>query len=105
MSPAYFLDEMQFEEGEILLAEYNKDYQNGWEQTRWSAFVTACAMGAKLKKPTDLIVFNWEKTETPESRKLTPVELEEMKKEMSSSFENFINGKGEVWTPDLVLKA
>lgn len=51
---------MSYEDGLVLINEIDSKYKTAWEQTRWLAYVNASAMGAKLKRPTDLVKFSWE---------------------------------------------
>lgn len=66
IEPNYFWDEMSIKEVEVLLKNYNIDYQNGWEQTRFICYINALLQGNKFKKPEDLIKFVWEKTDEDE---------------------------------------
>ena len=92
--PDYFLDEMQLFEAEVLIDRHNSAYQDTWEQTRFIAYVTACSMGAKLAKPTDLVIFPWEKKESPKDQnKYTANQIEAMRAEMKKSFAAYTEGK------------
>jgi hypothetical protein len=51
---------MTFEEANVLIDQYNNEYQNKWEQTRWTGYINALCAGNKLNKPSDLITFSWE---------------------------------------------
>jgi hypothetical protein len=64
IDPNYFLDEMTAEQVLAVTERNYKEYQNGWEQTRWLAYINAASQGAKVKKPQDLIKFSWEETST-----------------------------------------
>ena len=46
-----------------LLKNYNKEYQNKWEQVRWLGYVTVAVTNDKIKKPEDLLKFKWDKVE------------------------------------------
>lgn len=61
ISPDYFFDYMNWDEVNAILEEYNNQYKNEWEKIRWSAYINALGQGVKLKKPTDLIEFEWER--------------------------------------------
>lgn len=60
IEPNYFWDEMTFDEVNVLIDQYNKDYQNRWEMTRWNGYINVLCAGNNLKQPTDLIRFSWE---------------------------------------------
>lgn len=62
IEPNYFWDEMSIKEVEVLLNNYNIDYQNEWNQTRFICYINSLLQGNKLKSPEDLIKFSWEKT-------------------------------------------
>jgi len=100
IAPAYFLDEMTITEVEAVMERFNADYRNEWEQVRFGAFVNARVQGAKVKKPSELITFAWEKTKVPESRKLTTKEMASLKADMQASYDKFVKGEGEIWKPE-----
>jgi len=103
IAPEYFLYSMTIAEAELVLEQYNKEYRDGWDRTRYICYVTACSMGAKLKKPQDLMLFPWEVKEKVIAPKPSQSEIEKLRKESQASYDNFIKGKGEVWKPDLSL--
>lgn len=51
---------MTLYEVDAALLSNNKLYKDSWEKNRWLGYITACAFGAKLKSPQDLIKFSWE---------------------------------------------
>jgi len=100
--PDYFNDEMDMLQVSAVMDQYNEAYRDSWEQTRFSCFITAKAAGSKkLNKPSDLMEFEWEKKARPKPRKLTPEQLKEMTANYTESLNNFKEGKGEIWRPDL----
>jgi hypothetical protein len=62
-------------EAGLLIDAYNAEYKEGWERQRWVAYVNAAAAGAKVKKPEDLLKFEWEKEQKKEAEKKTPEQL------------------------------
>lgn len=50
----------------IIDAVTDKD-KVSWEQTRWLAYITCLAQGAKLKTPQDLMKFGWEETDADDT--------------------------------------
>lgn len=46
-----------------LLINYNKEYQNKWEQVRWLGYINAALTNDKIKKPEDLLKFKWDEIE------------------------------------------
>ena len=87
-------------EVEAVLEQHNNAYRNSWEQTRFAAFINARVQGAKVNKPADIITFAWEKTEVPESRKLTPDELRKLTADMTESFDRYKKGDVTEWKPE-----
>lgn len=63
IQPNYFYDELTYLELDALMKNHNEKYKNDWEKVRWLGYINAIASGAKLKKPQDLITFNWELSE------------------------------------------
>ena len=98
--PAYFLDEMDITEASLVLDQYNKDYRDGWDRTRYICYVTAASMGATLKKPQDLMLFPWEVEEKVKSPKPTQSQIEQLRKEMTASYNNYIKGEVTEWKPE-----
>jgi len=88
---------MTIQEVEIVLGQYNKEYQDKWEQTRFIGFIVAISQGAKFKEPKDLLPFTWEKTEEAKPAKISPEDLERMKASMMQSVNNYVTGKTEAW--------
>jgi hypothetical protein len=43
------------------LKRYELNYQEDWEKTRWLGYIFASCFSDKLKKPSDLVKFDWEK--------------------------------------------
>lgn len=80
-------------EVDALISEYNRDYQNKWEQTRFISYVSAASAGAKLKSPKDLITFSWEDGYVVENTKLTEEEIIAIKNKMIESINNYEAGK------------
>lgn len=72
---------LNLEEWEIgILAESLKYAErNEWERTRFLSYITAQCQSTKKMKPTDIIKFPWEKSET----KTTKAQFEEYKKQMN----------------------
>lgn len=78
ISPSYFLDEMTDIEAKAVLDGYYEKYKDEWEQTRYISFVIAATQSSKIKKPTDILKFDWdEKTD-----KTTKEEALKREKEM-----------------------
>jgi len=67
-----------------VLHHFNENYKNTWEQVRYIAYVTAAISSDKIKKPQDLIKFDWEKI--PET-KITPEERMRREQEFLSYFQ------------------
>lgn len=91
---------MTIQEASLLLDNYNKEYQDGWDRTRYICYVTAASMGAKLKKPQDLMLFPWEVSEKVISPKPTPSQIETLRKEAQQSYDNYIKGEVSEWKPE-----
>lgn len=89
--PNYFLDEMSMFEVEALIYQYNKAYQDEWEQTRWIGYVIALSNGAKLKKPSDLMKFEWENAIDNKTITKSKPTTEEYKKLVDSMSQTLIN--------------
>lgn len=43
------------------MKQYERNYKEEWEKTRWLGYVFASCFSDKLKKPSDLVKFEWEK--------------------------------------------
>jgi len=80
IQPEYFLDEITYSECNSLLDAYNERYKDTWEQTRYISFVFAAAQNEKIKKPTDVLKFEWDKEE--EQVKMTLEERRRREEEM-----------------------
>lgn len=93
ISPDYFLDEMSIFEVDALMMQYNRDYQNRWEQIRFISYITALSNGQKLKTPKDLISFNWEE-DTVIKTKPNKHQVDEMLMSFQASLRNVDNGLG-----------
>jgi len=63
IEPNYFLDEISNIEVNAILDAYADNYKESWEQTRWLGFFTVNSMVGGLKKPEDLMKFDWDKVE------------------------------------------
>lgn len=59
---------------------YFEQFKNGWEQTRFIAFVVAKTVDSKrkIKKPADLLPFSWD-AKVKKRKKLTADEIAQMK--------------------------
>lgn len=70
--------------GHVLDGYYkklNRDYRNGWEQSRFVAYHLLLPHQKKGKsfKPKDIITFEWEKEETKEAiEKLRKVDMDSL---------------------------
>jgi len=51
---------MSFIEVSAVLDALNENYQDTWEQTRFSAFIQALSNGSKLKNSTEILKFPWD---------------------------------------------
>lgn len=51
---------MDGDEATALLNSIDFKGREEWERIRWIGFINAITAGAKIKKPTDLITFEWE---------------------------------------------
>lgn len=51
---------MSMDECNAIIESYNEQYKNGWEQTRYIAFINAALYNDKIKKPSDLMKFDWD---------------------------------------------
>jgi len=72
----------------VLEVNYNR-YKDTWEQTRWLGYINACIAGSSIKKPTDLILFAWEKEELEIVEDLRTTE--ERKKELLAYYTSIKN--------------
>lgn len=76
ISPSYFLDEMSQSEVSAALKADIERSKSDWEQTRLQCFYSLIAQAGnkKIKKPTDLFSFPWEKEERKkvEQKPLSP---------------------------------
>jgi len=82
ISPEYFLDMMSFEEVAALLKADTERQRRVFERDRMQWFYTVVSQGSdKIKIPTDLVRFDWEKEEEKKPRKLTKKEFEAKAKE------------------------
>lgn len=80
---------------EAVLSQYNKQYQERWEQVRWLGFINAQVYGAKVKKPQDLIRFSWEHEEALID-KPTPEQLEQFRNSQMQTLKNAEEGKATI---------
>lgn len=63
VSVSYFLDEMKPYELSIICDSLHLRHKESWEQARMIAYITAQANSKKKLKPTDIIKFEWDKTQ------------------------------------------
>jgi hypothetical protein len=63
-------------EVKVICDAVYENYQVGWEQTRFIAYVQAASAGAKINKPEDLIKFSWENS----NAEIIPITKEELVK-------------------------
>jgi len=80
------------QEAEALVEQSNRAYKDNWERTRFIGYVTALSNGAKLKKPSDLITFSWEKQREAKPVKPSKEKLAQMTKEMTESLQRYNDG-------------
>jgi hypothetical protein len=80
IDPLYFLDEMSQDEI-VKVMEYRSKsdtdrIKGTWEQVRLLSYYTVASFnGTKtMKKPTDLFLLPWEKSDKPKGRRLTEAE-------------------------------
>jgi len=83
---------MTMREAEALIEQSNRAYKDNWERTRFIGYVTALSNGAKLKKPSDLVTFSWEKQSRAKTGKPSKDKLEQMTKEMTESLQRYNDG-------------
>lgn len=55
---------MSTNECNAIIDSYNEQYKNGWEMARYIAYVVAAVNTKQIKKPQDLVKFEWD-TEIP----------------------------------------
>lgn len=75
IAPDYFLDRMSFDEVAIFLKAHNDKKKEEWEKERWTWFYILLSKDAGIKKPTDIMKFDWEKKPKKEGKKLTRDEI------------------------------
>ena len=93
IQPAYFLDEMEFWEAKLFIERDFENYKNEWEQTRYIAFIQAWSTGNKVRKPIELVRFEWEELEA--SLELSPQQLLELKQDFLRTVNNVEDGNFE----------
>lgn len=71
-TPAYF---------EAKQEAHFERFKNEWEQTRFIAFVVAKTVDSKkrIRKPSDLLPFDWDEQAKKKAKKLTAEEIENMR--------------------------
>lgn len=72
ITPEYFLDKMSLDE---VIALTKASDRRLYEKERLQCFFNLIAQGAKVKKPTDVMLFEWEKKTKKEVKRLTKEEL------------------------------
>ena len=85
IDPAYFLDEMDYDDLDAVLEAYAESIQDTWEQTRLLSFYSVAPhMGKSKTTPQKFMPFAWdtETKPTPKKpkRKLTMEEILEFSK-------------------------
>ena len=75
ISPEYFLDYMSFDAMSSLIKADNEKNKRVLEKERMGWFYTVVAQGNKIKKPSDLITFEWEKKPKRQGKRMTKDEL------------------------------
>jgi len=58
---------MSMEELDILIKYSYMAQQDGWEQSRFSAYITAQCNSTQKLKQTDILSFSWEKEDQPQA--------------------------------------
>jgi len=90
ISPAYFLDEMSFDEVSELLKAENEKEKRLLERDRLNWFHTYRAFGSDVRSPEMVQRFEWEKKPKKEGKKLT----EEEKQSKANKAKSYLrNGK------------
>lgn len=51
---------MSSSECNAIIDSYNEQYKNGWEMARYIAYVFAAVNTKQIKKPQDLVKFEWD---------------------------------------------
>jgi hypothetical protein len=82
---------MSIDEANSILESSFENYKNIWEQVRFTAYIQASSMGAKLKAPKDLIKFTWDTDSDIDI--LPPEETEKRKQALLSFMQNANNIK------------
>lgn len=82
-------------EVDAVIHQYNKTYQNGWEQTRFIAYITALSSGQKLKSPREILTFSWEEDTTEIKEKPSREQISEMVNNFTESLTKAQQGLGE----------
>lgn len=85
IDPAYFLDEMDYDDVDAILDAYAESVQDKWDQTRLQAFYSVAPhMGKSNTTPQKFMPFAWDNDtqHTPKKpkRKLTMEEILEFSK-------------------------
>ena len=93
ISPDYFLDEMQWYEIDACLKGlYNKN-KTSWEQTRMISYIIAQVNSTKHLKPTDILSFNWDKTEESKETAMTDNDIKRLKEKSLQTINLLQNGR------------
>jgi hypothetical protein len=88
LSPEHFLDDMTDWELDAALKAVERQRRERWEQVRLQSFYTVAAFGAKVKKPSDLFEFSWEKKIVPcETQQVVAVD-KDFVKELAKQWED-----------------
>ena len=87
IDPNYYLDEMSNIEVDSILDAYKENYKESWEQMRYLGYFTVNSMVGGLKKPEDLMKFDWDKVEKEK------VYTQEEKVKLQYELININNGK------------
>jgi hypothetical protein len=93
IAPDYFLDEMTDWELDASLKAVERQRRESWEQCRISCFYTVAAFGGKIKKPTDLWEFSWEKAPKHTPKTEVVAVDKDLVKEMAKQWENELRNK------------
>jgi hypothetical protein len=89
LAPDYFLDDVTDWELDAILRSVERQRRERWEQVRLQSFYTVAAFGAKIKKPSDLFEFSWEKKIVPceTNREVVAVD-KDFVRELAKQWEN-----------------
>lgn len=86
--PAYFLDEMSLDEINEIIKSINENEKRELEKERLNWFHTYRAFGSDVRKPEDIVRFEWDSTSSRQGKRLSKEQINKKAKQAKKWLNN-----------------